>query len=154
MSIPVRTRVLPVLLASVALVAAGCGSGSSKSASTPTSGGPSGGPSAAPASSAKASHAALRIPFYDDMGVPDPDVFYGAEGLMVTNGVYDSLLQYGPDSFKVEGEVVALPKLPPDGRTYTFPLHAGLPFHDGTPLNSAAVAASFARRTAVKQGPS
>ncbi|BEP14210.1 ABC transporter substrate-binding protein [Acidothermaceae bacterium B102] len=109
---------------------------------------------AATTAPAKVTTGALRIPFFDDMGVPDPDVFYGAEGLMVTNGVYDSLLQYGPDSFKVEGDVAALPKVSADGLTYTFTLHAGITFHDGTPLNSAAVAASFTRRTALKQGPS
>src|SRR4051812_5487340 len=101
MSIPVRTRVLPALLSRGALVAAGCSSGSSKSASAPTSRAPS----AAPASSTEAGPGALRIPFYDDMGVPDPDIFYGAEGLMVTNGVYGNLRQYGTDSTKVIGDV-------------------------------------------------
>ena len=87
---------------------------------------------AATTAPAKVTTGALHIPFFDDMGVPDPDVFYGAEGLMVTNGVYDSLLQYGPDSFKVEGDVAALPKVSTDGLTYTFTLHAGITFHDGT----------------------
>ncbi len=149
MSIPMRTRVLPALLASVALVAAGCSSGSSKSASTPSSGGAT----SAAATSAKAAPTALHIPFYDDMGVPDPDIFYGAEGLMVTNGVYDNLLQYGQDSTKVIADVAELPKVSTDGLTYTFTLHQGILFHDGTPLDSKAVAASFARRTALNQGP-
>ena len=149
MSNPMRTRVLPALLASVALVAAGCSSGSSKSASTPSSGGAT----SAAATSAKAAPTALHIPFYDDMGVPDPDIFYGAEGLMVTNGVYDNLLQYGQDSTKVIADVAELPKVSTDGLTYTFTLHQGILFHDGTPLDSKAVAASFARRTALNQGP-
>ena len=156
MSPRLRTRALPALLATSALVVTGCSSSSGTSskpvaatgaATTAATGVASSGP-------AKAITTALRIPFFDDMGVPDPDIFYGAEGLMVTNGVYDSLLQYGENSTKVEADVAELPKISADGLTYTFTLHAGITFHDGTPLNSAAVAASFARRTKLNQGPS
>ena len=136
-----RKRVLLSVLATSALVATGCSANSSKG-------------STAGADSSAAAATTLRVPFVDDMGVPDPDVFYGAEGLMVTNGVYDSLLQYGENSTKVMGDVADLPTISPDGLTYTFTLHPGILFHDGTPLDSAAVAASFARRTAVNQGPS
>jgi len=113
-----------------------------------------GGSSTAKKTTAASIATVLRIPFFDDMGVPDPDVFYAAEGLMVTNGVYDNLLQYADDSNKVVGDLADLPTVSADGRTYTFKLHPGVTFHDGTPVNSEAVAASFARRTALQQGPS
>jgi peptide/nickel transport system substrate-binding protein len=96
----------------------------------------------------------LRIAFSDDMGVPDPDTFYASEGLMVTNSVYEGLLQYADNSTRIVGDVAQLPTVSADKLVYTFQLHPGITFHDGTPLNSEAVAASFARRTAIAQGPS
>src|SRR3954447_643369 len=170
------TVALPSIVAASALVLAGCGGSSSSSASHPSAAASSAGggtASTAPASSTAAAGSsaatstaaastaagktvtgALHVPFFDDMGVPDPDIFYGAEGLMVTNGVYDSLLQYAPGSTKVVPDVAELPTVSSDGLTYTFALHKGITFHDGTALDSAAVAASFARRTALNQGPS
>jgi peptide/nickel transport system substrate-binding protein len=146
MSNRLRSRAVPALLAAAALVVTGCSSGSSKSATPVANTGAAG-------SHATSTATVLHIPFVDDMGVPDPDVFYGAEGLMVTNGVYDGLLQYAENSNTVIGDVADLPTVSADGLTYTFTLHQGITFHDGTPLDSAAVAASFARRTAVNQGP-
>jgi peptide/nickel transport system substrate-binding protein len=143
MSKPLRSRVLPSLLVTSALVVTGCGSGSGKSTTA-----------VANTSAATSTATVLNVPFVDDMGVPDPDVFYGAEGLMVTNGVYDSLLQYAENSTQVIGDVADLPTVSADGLTYTFTLHQRITFHDGTALDSAAVAASFARRTKVNQGPS
>jgi ABC-type transport system substrate-binding protein len=98
MSTRLRSRALLSLLATSALVVTGCGSGSGKSTTA-----------VANTSAATSTATVLHIPFVDDMGVPDPDVFYGAEGLMVTNSVYDSLLQYDENSTKVIGDVAAPP---------------------------------------------
>jgi peptide/nickel transport system substrate-binding protein len=95
----------------------------------------------------------LRIAFSDDMGVPDPDTFYATEGLMVTNSVYEGLLRYADNSTKIVADVADLPSVSADRLTYTFHLRPHITFHDGTLLDSAAVAASFARRTAINQGP-
>lgn len=123
-----------------AVVLAACSSGSkSSSAGSPTTAAPSAGP--------------LRVAFLDDMGPPDPDIFYGSEGLMVTTSVYESLLQYADNSTTVVGSLADMPTVSADGLTYTFTLHDGVKFHDGTPLTSAAVAFSFNRRTTINQGP-
>lgn len=95
----------------------------------------------------------LHVAYYDDMGTPDPDSFYGTEGLMVTDSVYDGLLRYAPNSTKIVPQLASLPTISTDGRTYTFQLHAGAKFHDGTAVDSTAVKASFARRNVLKQGP-
>ena len=95
----------------------------------------------------------LHVAYYDDMGAPDPDSFYGTEGLMVTGSVYDGLLQYAPNSTKIVADLASLPAISTDGLTYTFQLHPGAKFHDGTAVDSAAAKASFARRTLLNQGP-
>ena len=95
----------------------------------------------------------LRIAFSDDMAVPDPDTFYASEGLVVTNSAYEVCCQYANDSTKIIADVAEMPSISPDALTYTFALHPHVAFHDGTPLDAAAVAASFARRTAIGQGP-
>lgn len=133
--VPKRRRILGsgALLATAAVLATACGSHSS------------GTPAANPS--------VLRIAFADDMGVPDPDTFYGSEGLMVTDSAYEGLLQYADNSTQIIADVADMPAVSPDELTYTFALHPHIAFHDGTPLDAAAVAASFARRTAINQGP-
>lgn len=134
-------RRLLVILASVALVVAACSSS------------PKGSPSASPTTLGTDTSTTLRVAFLDDIGPPDPDIFYGSEGLMVTNSVYEGLLQYANNSTKIIPSLSALPTVSADGMTYTFKLQPGVTFHDGTPFNSAAVAFSFARRTKIDQGP-
>jgi peptide/nickel transport system substrate-binding protein len=133
-----RTRRVAVLAVAGALVVAACSSSSSNKGSSATTTKP-----AAP----------LRVAFLGDMGTPDPDIFYATEGLMVTTSAYEGLLQYADNSTKIIPSLAQLPTVSADGLTYTFKLQSGVTFHDGTPFNSAAVKASFDRRTAVNQGP-
>jgi peptide/nickel transport system substrate-binding protein len=72
---------------------------------------------------------------------------------MVMNAVYEGLLRYAPDSVKPIGALARSYSVSPDGLTYTFHLRSGVTFHDGAPFNSTAVKSSFARRTAINQGP-
>lgn len=95
----------------------------------------------------------LQLAFEGDMGAPDPDVFYATEGLEVMTSVYQGLLQYANNSTKVVGDLAESWSVSDGGLTYTFNLHAGVKFHDGTPFNSAAVAFSFQRRTGINQAP-
>ena len=134
--VPMRRRILgpSALFAAVVVLATACGTHSSSvSAANPS---------------------ALRIAFSDDMGAPDPDSFYGTEGLMVTDSVYDGLLQYATELNQVRSRSGQ----PADGQRgwarLTFQLHAGgeVPRRHGGRLGRRNKA-SFARRTALKQGP-
>jgi len=95
----------------------------------------------------------LKLAYLGDMSVPDPDVFYDIEGNTVILSVYQGLVDYAPDSTTIEGVLATSWTISPDGLTYTFHLRSGVTFQDGTPFNSAAVEASFKRRTEVNSAP-
>jgi peptide/nickel transport system substrate-binding protein len=98
----------------------------------------------------------LNLSFLQDPGQPpDPDVFYGGEGLLLTRDMYQGLVQYAPNttSGKILPQLATSWRISPNKLTYTFQLRQGVLFHDGTPFTSAAVGASFARRTAVGSAP-
>ena len=69
---------------------------------------------------------------------------------MVTNGVTTGCCSTRPTRSKVERDVAALPKSLRTASPTPSRCTPGIMFHDGTPLNSAAVT-SFARRTAIKR---
>ncbi|CAN5169285.1 ABC transporter substrate-binding protein [soil metagenome] len=98
----------------------------------------------------------LTLSFLEDPGQPpDPDVFYGTQGLLLTTNTYEGLLGFESGT----AEATLVPALAtswtasPDNTVFTFQLREGVTFHDGTPFLSDAVKASFDRRTAVAQGP-
>jgi peptide/nickel transport system substrate-binding protein len=125
----------------LATVIAGCGSASSSSSSV------GGAPTAS-------TNDVLRIPYLGDMSVPDPDVFYDIEGNNVILSTYEGLLTYAPGTSQLIGDLATSWSVSADRLTYTFHLHPGVHFHDGSPLTSKAVVASFKRRLAVNQAPS
>ncbi len=96
----------------------------------------------------------LRTAFVEDMGVPDPDLFYAAEGLLVTNNVYEGLLRYQPGTSEIEGALAESWSVSDDGLRYTFKLRSGVKFHDGNTLTAGDVIKSFERRLAVEGLPS
>jgi peptide/nickel transport system substrate-binding protein len=58
--------------------------------------------------------------------------------------LYSTLLQIDPYNYpNVIGDVVSEWKISPDGLTYTFKIRPGIRFHDGSPLTSADVKASY-----------
>jgi peptide/nickel transport system substrate-binding protein len=58
----------------------------------------------------------------------------------------DRLYAYTPGTTKLEPELAtALPKVSPDGLTYTIPMRSGVVFHDGTPLTAKEMADSLLR---------
>ena len=118
---------------SAVLLAGACSSGSSSSGATsPTN-------ATAPD--------VINLGFTADMQVPDPDVFYELEGNAVMTSVYEGLIRYKQDSTDFEPALAESYTVSSDGKTYTFKLRTGVTFHDGTPMDSAAVKASFERRT-------
>ena len=97
--------------------------------------------------------ATLKLPFMTDMQVPDPDVFYEAEGGLVTHTAYEGLVQYKSGSSDIIGGLAKSWTISPDQKTYTFILQPGVKFHDGTPADAASWIKSFERRGKVNQGP-
>ena len=122
------------LAAAAALALAGCGSTQKTSAGS-------------------GSNDVLRIPYLADMSVPDPDVFYDIEGNSVILNQYEGLLRYAPGSTRIVGSLADSWTVSADRLTYTFKLHPGVKFHDGSPLTSASVKAAFQRRLDVDQAP-
>ena len=121
----------------VALVSSACGHDSSAPNPAPTD-------------------ATLTLSFLGDPGQPpDPDVYYGTQGLLLTTNVYEGLLTYQADT----ATPVIVPSLAtswtqsPDHTVFTLQLRQGVKFHDGTPFDASAVKASFDRRLAVNSGP-
>ncbi|MFS0896689.1 ABC transporter substrate-binding protein [Mycolicibacterium litorale] len=95
----------------------------------------------------------LRMPFLADMQVPDPDIMYEGEGVQVMESAYEGLVRYQPGSATVIGGLAKSWTVSDDQLTYTFTLHPGVKFHDGTIADAQAWVKSFERRAAVNQGP-
>jgi peptide/nickel transport system substrate-binding protein len=58
--------------------------------------------------------------------------------------LYSTLLQVDPYHYpKIIGDVATEWKISPDGLTYTFKIHAGIHFHDGSTLTAADVKATY-----------
>lgn len=138
-----RLRFIAVALVS-ALVLSACGGAAEQTTSGEAAAEPAGG---------AAGDETLNIAFFADMSTADPDIFYDIEGLAVMLSAYEGLLRYAPGTTDLEGALAESWELSDDGLTYTFAIREGVSFADGTPLDSAAIQASFERRTAVDQGP-
>lgn len=126
-----------------ALVLSACGSSGS---GTSTSGGASG-------STSPAGARVLHMAFNANMQVPDPDIFYEVEGNEVVTSVYEGLVAYKPNSADIEPALADSWTTSADGLTYTFKLHPGVKFHDGTAETAASWQRDFKRRTQVNSAP-
>ncbi len=66
---------------------------------------------------------------------------------------YSTLLQFDLSDYpKVKGDLAKSWTVSPDGMTYSFTLHEGVKFHDGTPFTSADVKATYDRLRDPPQG--
>ena len=135
-------HLLLAMVAALGLLAVACGGSSDSKADSSSSSDTSG-------SGSKA----LNVAFTADMQVPDPDIFYEVEGNMVVTSAYEGLVAYRPSSTEIEGALADSWTVSPDGLTYTFKLKPDVKFQDGTPMDSAAWAESFKRRTDVNSAP-
>jgi peptide/nickel transport system substrate-binding protein len=141
-----RSRRLIAGLAVAVLALAACGGSSSNTSTVSGGGGGTGG-------TLPVGSRVLKLAFNANMQVPDPDIFYEVEGNEVTTSVYEGLVRYKPDSAEIEGALADSWTIAPDGKTYTFKLHAGVKFHDGTEMNAKSWQADFKRRTDVNSAP-
>ena len=93
--------------------------------------------------SAMAAGAAFAAAIPSDAMTLDPALMIDRTSFLVTAQLYDTLTTYQP------GGSVPMPGLAdnwtvsPDGKTWTFNLHPGVKFHDGTNLDAGAVAYNF-----------
>src|SRR3990172_3484573 len=97
------------------------------------------------ACTAMAAGAAFTAAIPSDAMTLDPALMTDSRSFLVTAQLYDTLTTYQP------GGSVPMPGLAdnwivsPDGKTWTFNLHPGVKFNDGTNLDAAAVAYNFNR---------
>lgn len=119
---------------------------------------PSTGPeSAAPAeASAPASPAAPQVLVYaNPTTFPDldPSTGFSNDSAVVSN-VYETLTRYAPPGStpQVQPLLATSWSQSADGLTWTFKLRPGVKFHDGTPVNAAAVKYSIERTKKLAQG--
>jgi peptide/nickel transport system substrate-binding protein len=95
----------------------------------------------------------LRMPFLQDMQVPDPDIMYEGEGVQVMKSAYEGLVNYKSGTSEIIPGLAESWTVSDDQLTYTFKLVPNVTFHDGTPADAAAWIKSFERRLAVNEGP-
>lgn len=95
----------------------------------------------------------LRMPFLQDMQVPDPDIMYEGEGVQVMKSCYEGLVNYKSGTSEIVPGLAESWTVSEDQLTYTFKLVPDVRFHDGTAADAAAWVKSFERRLAVNEGP-
>ena len=69
----------------------------------------------------------------------DPALVSAGESFRITKQIYEGLVDFVPGTTKVVPQLAKSYSLAKDGKTYTFNLQRGVKFHDGTPINAAAV---------------
>ncbi|MFT4085520.1 MAG: ABC transporter substrate-binding protein [Nocardioides sp.] len=137
-----RMRIASAALGLVtALALAGCGGGT-----TPGTGAATGGTT---------SSSTLHLAFLDAISTPDPDTAYDGSELNLVNSAYEGLLTYqaGNSDATLVGALATDWSANKANTVFSFTLRKGVTFHDGTRFTSAAVEASFQRRTKVDGGP-
>ncbi len=105
-----------------------------------------GGDGASRAGEGSTTSTTLRAAFQGDIGSFDPDNNFEVAALGAIKGVYEGLVDYKPGTTEVVPRLAASYEVSADQLTYTFTLRDGVTFHDGTPMTSASVKASFERR--------
>ena len=76
----------------------------------------------------------------------DPAYVDDGESAKIMCNIYDTLLRYDTESCDVVAGLADMPEISEDGLTYTFKLHEGVKFHDGTDCNAEAVKKNIDRQ--------
>jgi peptide/nickel transport system substrate-binding protein len=141
------------LSAGAAFLAA-CGSSAASSApsgvasapaSAPASGGTSAAPSAGTGGGTPAKGGEIKFACNFEPDSLDPHVASGSSSFIVLMNAIDTLVLLSPDDKTFHPYLADSWTISPDGKVYTFKLHPGVKFHDGTPFNAAAVKFNFDR---------
>jgi peptide/nickel transport system substrate-binding protein len=75
----------------------------------------------------------------------DPAYETDGPSFVVCNNIYEALVKYKPTSMDVEPLLAKAWEVSDDGLKYTFHLHEGVTFHDGTQFDADAAAFTFVR---------
>jgi len=86
----------------------------------------------------------LRVAF-QSLVQTDPALISSDAEVLVANAVYDYLVDIDPLSSQPVPRLASEWQVSDDGLTYTFTLHEGVTFHDGSPLTAADVVWTFDR---------
>ncbi|HWR40957.1 MAG TPA: ABC transporter substrate-binding protein, partial [Patescibacteria group bacterium] len=99
----------------------------------------------------------LVIAMASDLATLDPAVTMDNASWKITYPCYDRLVKYkvveGKSTTEVEPMAAESWSVSEDGREWTFKLRQNVKFHDGAPLNAAAVKFSFDRVMKIHKGP-
>lgn len=76
----------------------------------------------------------------------DPANVTDLESIQVTRAIYDTLVEYAPDSTEIVAGLAESWEFTDSGRTLTFKLRPNVTFHDGTPLTASAVKDNYQRQ--------
>ncbi len=76
----------------------------------------------------------------------DPAYVDDGESAKIMCNIYDTLLAYDTETCDVVAGLAEMPEISDDGLTYTFKLHEGVKFHDGTDCNAEAVKKNIERQ--------
>lgn len=136
---------LAVTLGAV-LTLSGCGG--NNNASTESTAGSNAAATAAPESSpdsAATSQDTLILGRGGDSASLDPAIVTDGESLKIAHQVFDSLLEYKPGTSEVQASLADSWEVSADGLIYTFKLHPGVKFHDGSDFDAEAVVFNFTR---------
>ncbi|MFZ0889071.1 MAG: ABC transporter substrate-binding protein [Candidatus Binataceae bacterium] len=81
--------------------------------------------------------AVLRLASVDDVPTLDPAAGYDTASWTFEQMIFSTLVRYGDADVDLEPDVAVAWQSPPDARTFTFHLRAGVRFSNGRPLTSA-----------------
>ncbi|MBC7541369.1 MAG: ABC transporter substrate-binding protein, partial [Candidatus Sericytochromatia bacterium] len=76
----------------------------------------------------------------------DPADIIDGESATVTNNIFESLVQFAPESTEIVPALATHWEITPDGKTYTFHLRPNVRFHDGTPCDADAIVFNYQRQ--------
>jgi ABC-type transport system substrate-binding protein len=95
----------------------------------------------------------LHLAIKDAVKTLDPAIAYDEYSFVAVHALFDTLVDYAPDSTALVPRLAERWEQSPDARTLTFHLRAGLAYADGTPIVARDIADSLARARALPDSP-